>query len=248
VLGHDTTNLTDNHGGSQDSEVLFTPDDVVSDLQPTGLTVTKAGRVQRKVTTADGDRTAIDALLVARRSQRPRTPTRMLLAQRHDPRLDHRVHLMRTRRRHRRPIDQPREPVGRVAAQPALHGLARHTGPSRSLGHAHALVEHLDHRGVSLLHHIQLHQHDDPPGPTTSNQKHSPSASQMEHTYRSHCRPPTGPRPQSVTRLPEPPGKHLPGPHTHPVEDPVEDRRNSRRPHFEKWGLTCGFVGGGGRI
>src|SRR3546814_17992349 len=33
VLGHDTTNLTDGHGGPQDAEVLFTPDDVVSDLR-----------------------------------------------------------------------------------------------------------------------------------------------------------------------------------------------------------------------
>jgi 2-polyprenyl-3-methyl-5-hydroxy-6-metoxy-1,4-benzoquinol methylase len=68
VLGHDTTNLTDGHGGPQDATVLFTPDDVVSDLAPTGLTVTKAERVHRRVTTPDGDRTAIDALVTARRS------------------------------------------------------------------------------------------------------------------------------------------------------------------------------------
>ena len=67
VLGHDTTNLTDGHGGPQDAEVLFTPDDVVSDLEATGLTVIKAERVHRTVTTPDGDRTAIDALVTARR-------------------------------------------------------------------------------------------------------------------------------------------------------------------------------------
>jgi 2-polyprenyl-3-methyl-5-hydroxy-6-metoxy-1,4-benzoquinol methylase len=67
VLGHDTTNLTDGHGGPQDASVLYTPDDVVSDLEGTGLTVTKAERVHRTVTTPDGDRTAIDALVVARR-------------------------------------------------------------------------------------------------------------------------------------------------------------------------------------
>ena len=67
VLGHDTTNLTDGHGGPQDAEVLFTPDDVVFDLEPTGLTVIKSGRVQRKVTTSEGDRIAIDALVTARR-------------------------------------------------------------------------------------------------------------------------------------------------------------------------------------
>lgn len=67
VLGHDTTNLTHGHGGPQDAAVLFTPDDVVSDLEPTGLTVTKAERVHRTVTTPDGDRTAIDALVTAHR-------------------------------------------------------------------------------------------------------------------------------------------------------------------------------------
>jgi 2-polyprenyl-3-methyl-5-hydroxy-6-metoxy-1,4-benzoquinol methylase len=67
VLGHDTTNLTEGHGGPQDDAVLFTPDDVVSDLAPTDLTVVKAERVHRTVTTPDGDRTAIDALVTARR-------------------------------------------------------------------------------------------------------------------------------------------------------------------------------------
>ncbi|MCO8129069.1 class I SAM-dependent methyltransferase [Acidimicrobiia bacterium EGI L10123] len=67
VLGHDTTNLTDGHGGPQDAAVLYTPDDVVTDLEGTGLTVTKAERVDRTVSTPDGDRTAIDALVVATR-------------------------------------------------------------------------------------------------------------------------------------------------------------------------------------
>ena len=67
VLGHDTTNLTDGHGGPQDAAVLYAPDDVVSDLEGTGLTVAKAERVHRAVSTPDGDRTAIDALVVARR-------------------------------------------------------------------------------------------------------------------------------------------------------------------------------------
>ena len=95
-------------------------------------------------------------------------------------------------------------------AKPTLHRLARH--PARAaasvtvtlglhlqgpfLSPDAALVEHLEHRGVSLPHQIQLHQHDDPPGPTTSTQKHSPSASRVEHTYRNHCRPRTGPASQ----------------------------------------------------
>jgi SAM-dependent methyltransferase len=67
VLGHDTTNLTDGHGGPQDPSVLYTPDDVVADLDDTGLVVTRAERVHRTVSTADGERTAIDGLVVARR-------------------------------------------------------------------------------------------------------------------------------------------------------------------------------------
>lgn len=67
VLGHDTTNLTDGHGGPQDAAVLYTPDDVVADLDGTGLAVIKAERVHRPVTTPEGDRTAVDALVIARR-------------------------------------------------------------------------------------------------------------------------------------------------------------------------------------
>jgi len=63
VLGHDASNLTDGHGGPQDPAVLFTPDDVVGDLP--GLSVTKAERVVRSVSTETGERTAIDALVRA---------------------------------------------------------------------------------------------------------------------------------------------------------------------------------------
>lgn len=67
VLGHDTTNLAYGHGGPQDPTVLFAPDDVVRDLAPTGLTVTKAESLNRTVATPDGDRIAIDALVTAHR-------------------------------------------------------------------------------------------------------------------------------------------------------------------------------------
>lgn len=69
VVGHDTTNLTLGHGGPQDPEVLFTPDDVVADLASSGLVIERADRVHRTVATADGDRTAIDALVRARRRE-----------------------------------------------------------------------------------------------------------------------------------------------------------------------------------
>ncbi len=63
VVGHDSSNLTAGYGGPQDPSILFTPDDVVADLA--GLQVVRAERVARRVATADGDRDAIDALVVA---------------------------------------------------------------------------------------------------------------------------------------------------------------------------------------
>jgi SAM-dependent methyltransferase len=66
VVGHDTTNLTDGVGGPQDPRVLFTPDDIVTDLAD-ALTVVKAERVRRHITTPEGDLTAVDALVVATR-------------------------------------------------------------------------------------------------------------------------------------------------------------------------------------
>ena len=42
VVGHDTTNLTGGHGGPQDPDVLFSPDDVAADLAGSGLVVDRA--------------------------------------------------------------------------------------------------------------------------------------------------------------------------------------------------------------
>lgn len=67
VLGHDSTNIDDGYGGPQDPAVLFSPDDVVDDLAGTDLSVEKSQRVDRVVTTEDGPRTAIDALVTLRR-------------------------------------------------------------------------------------------------------------------------------------------------------------------------------------
>ncbi len=63
VVGHDLANLTEGYGGPQDPAVLFTPDDLVSDLE--GLDVVKAERVRRPVQTDDGEVQAIDALVRA---------------------------------------------------------------------------------------------------------------------------------------------------------------------------------------
>jgi len=65
VLGHDTTNLTEGHGGPRDASVLFTPQDVVAELG--ALTVERAERVRRAVPLDDGEATAVDAFVRARR-------------------------------------------------------------------------------------------------------------------------------------------------------------------------------------
>ncbi len=62
VLGHDTTNITDGFGGPQDRSILFTPDDVVTDLAGVpDIRIRIADRVLRETE----DRDAIDALVVA---------------------------------------------------------------------------------------------------------------------------------------------------------------------------------------
>jgi SAM-dependent methyltransferase len=66
VVGHDAANLTDGYGGPQDPAVLFTADDVAADLA--GLTIVRAERVRRPVSTDSGEVVAIDALVRAVRS------------------------------------------------------------------------------------------------------------------------------------------------------------------------------------
>jgi SAM-dependent methyltransferase len=63
LIGHDLVNLTDGVGGPSDPSILFTPEDIVAELP--GLEIEKAERVLRDV--PDADRTAIDALVRARR-------------------------------------------------------------------------------------------------------------------------------------------------------------------------------------
>jgi SAM-dependent methyltransferase len=63
VVGHDTTNLTDGWGGPHDATVLYGPDDVVADIDD--LEITKAEKVERPVLTAEGTKTAVDALVRA---------------------------------------------------------------------------------------------------------------------------------------------------------------------------------------
>jgi SAM-dependent methyltransferase len=69
VVGHDSTNLTEGHGGPQDPAVLYGTDDLVGDLG--GLEVIRAQRVRRTVDTDGGEAEAIDALVRARKPLRP---------------------------------------------------------------------------------------------------------------------------------------------------------------------------------
>jgi SAM-dependent methyltransferase len=67
VIGHDAANLDGGHGGPQDPSVLFTAEDVVADLDGTGLAIEVATQVRRPVETDEGPRTAIDCLVRASR-------------------------------------------------------------------------------------------------------------------------------------------------------------------------------------
>jgi SAM-dependent methyltransferase len=73
LVAHDLANLAEGHGGPSDPEVLTTAEGVVDDLVAAELglgvelVVERAGRVERPVVTPEGDRTAIDTLVRARR-------------------------------------------------------------------------------------------------------------------------------------------------------------------------------------
>ena len=66
LVGHDRSNLEHGHGGPQDPAVLYTPGDVVADLEGAGLEVERGETVRRPVDTPEGERVALDALLRAR--------------------------------------------------------------------------------------------------------------------------------------------------------------------------------------
>jgi SAM-dependent methyltransferase len=71
VVGHDSTNLTEGTGGPTSAEVLFTAEDVLSDLDGERFEVERAERVSRLVPAADeghahpgtGSHVAYDALV-----------------------------------------------------------------------------------------------------------------------------------------------------------------------------------------
>jgi SAM-dependent methyltransferase len=63
VVGHDTSNPAEGHGGPQDPTILFTADDLAGELP--GLTIERAERVRRPVASADEGVVALDALVRA---------------------------------------------------------------------------------------------------------------------------------------------------------------------------------------
>jgi SAM-dependent methyltransferase len=65
IVGHDLTNIEHGCGGPQSSEVLYTPEDLVADLGD--LEIVKAEKVDRPYESEEGNFTAIDALVVARK-------------------------------------------------------------------------------------------------------------------------------------------------------------------------------------
>jgi len=67
VVGHARANLGGGYGGPQDPAILLDPDEVAADLRAAGAEIDRAEQVERPVSTDDGDRTAIDTLVVARR-------------------------------------------------------------------------------------------------------------------------------------------------------------------------------------
>jgi SAM-dependent methyltransferase len=65
LVAHDRRNLTDGFGGPQEASILTRADEVADLLAE--LTVERAGEVERRVATDDGEQVAIDTLVRARR-------------------------------------------------------------------------------------------------------------------------------------------------------------------------------------
>ena len=74
LVGHDSSNLTEGYGGPQDASILFTPEELAPELP--GLDIQRAERVRRPVSSPDGERDAIDALVRARRPRTSEPPAR----------------------------------------------------------------------------------------------------------------------------------------------------------------------------
>jgi SAM-dependent methyltransferase len=67
LVGHHTDNIGHGHGGPQNPTLLYTAEEIVADLEGSGLRVERAERVRRPVETPAGERIALDTLVRARR-------------------------------------------------------------------------------------------------------------------------------------------------------------------------------------
>jgi SAM-dependent methyltransferase len=67
LVGHDSSNISQGHGGPQDPTVLYTAEDVNRDLRGTGLRIERAERVERPVQAPEGEHIALDAFVRASR-------------------------------------------------------------------------------------------------------------------------------------------------------------------------------------
>ncbi|HET9123530.1 MAG TPA: class I SAM-dependent methyltransferase [Solirubrobacteraceae bacterium] len=67
LVGHDRSNLEEGCGGPQNPEVLYGAADITEDIAGSGLEIERAERVQRPVSTDEGERTAWDVLVRAHR-------------------------------------------------------------------------------------------------------------------------------------------------------------------------------------
>jgi len=63
VVAHDSTNLTEGTGGPQDASVLYTAEDVLSDLGSEHYEIERAERTPRTVTVGETDTLAYDAII-----------------------------------------------------------------------------------------------------------------------------------------------------------------------------------------
>jgi SAM-dependent methyltransferase len=75
VVGHDRVNLTDGVGGPQDPAVLYTPQEIVAELD--GLSIRRAETAGRPVTVDGNPVQALDTVVVAIRSRAERAPHRL---------------------------------------------------------------------------------------------------------------------------------------------------------------------------
>jgi hypothetical protein len=69
VVAHDRSNMEHGWGGPQDPSVLYRADEVIADLGD-GLVFERAEVVRRQVDVPDGEKTALDLLVRARRATR----------------------------------------------------------------------------------------------------------------------------------------------------------------------------------